>query len=142
MRRASVCAKVRLQIHHPLIGLNRVAQFSLLHQRIAEKTVIKAESALLDETPRQGFGFLEAMQILQHVRTQQHRFLALRIALFDAPRAFLGQFVEARVETFACLRNKRPTQLFEAKLKISPVANLLLQPGNFFIGAAIACLRR
>ena len=48
------------------------------------------------------------MQILQHVRTQQHRFLALRIALFDAPRALLGQFVETRVETFARLRDKRP----------------------------------
>ena len=48
------------------------------------------------------------MQILQHVRTQQHRFLALRIALFDAPRALLGQFVKTRVETFARLRNKRP----------------------------------
>ena len=55
------------------------------------------------------------MQILQHMRTQQHRFLALRVALFDAPRALLGQFVETRVEAFACLRNKRPTQLFEAR---------------------------
>ena len=55
------------------------------------------------------------MQILQHVRTQQHRFLALRIALFDAPRALLGQFVKTRVETFARLRNERPAQLFEAR---------------------------
>jgi hypothetical protein len=90
VRRAGVCAKVRLQIHHPLVCLNRVAQFPLLHQSIAQKTVVKAESPVLHETACQRFGFFKAMQILQHVCTQQHCFLALRIALFDAPRALLG----------------------------------------------------
>ena len=103
--------KVRLQIHHLLIGPNCVAQLSLLHQRIAEKTVIKAKSPLLDETPRQRFGFFEAMRILQHVRMQQRRFLALRIALFDAPCALLGQFVKTRVETSrAFTTNAQPSR--------------------------------
>src|SRR5262245_46338073 len=34
MRRASVCAKVRLQTHHSLIGCDSIRQFSLFHQRI------------------------------------------------------------------------------------------------------------
>jgi hypothetical protein len=108
VRCAGVCAKVRLQIHHLLICIDRVVQLSLLHQRIPQQTVIKAQSPLLDETPRQGFGFFKAMQILQHVRAQQHRFLALWIERFDRARALLGQFVEPRVEAFARLRDKRP----------------------------------
>ena len=142
MRRASVCAKVRLQIHHPLIGLYRVVQFPLFHQRIAEKTVIKAKSPLLDETPRQGFGFFKAMQILQHMRPQQHRFLALRIALFDAPRALLGKFVEAWVETFASLRHERPAESVEPEFNISALTNPLLKLGNLSVGATLAGLRR
>ena len=82
------------------------------------------------------------MQILQHVRTQQHRFLALRLALFNQTRALLSQFVEARVETFACFRDKGPAELFDPELNISAAANLLLQPGNFPVDAAIAGLRR
>jgi hypothetical protein len=142
VRRASVRAKVGFQIHHALICLNRIAQFPLLHQRIAQKTIVKAESSLMDETACQHFGFFKAMQILKHVRTQQRRLLALRIALFDRARALLGQFVKTRVETFARLRNKRPAELFEAGLKTPSVANLLLEPGNFLVGTAIAGVRR
>lgn len=138
VRRAGVCVKVGLQIHHPLISLDRVVQLSLLHQRIAQKPVVEAESSLLDETPRHRFRFLKAMQILQHVRIQQHRFLTLRIAFFNASRALLGQFVKTRVETFARFGNKRPAKLFKPRLKIPPAANLLLEPGNFFVGAAVA----
>jgi hypothetical protein len=112
----------------------------LLHQGIAQKCVVKTESSLIDEMPRERFGFLKAMQILQHVRTQQHRFLALRIALLDALRALLGQFVKTRIETFARFRNKRPPDLFKPKLKIPSVANLLLEPGNFPVEGAIARL--
>src|SRR5262249_39660694 len=105
-------------------------------------TVIKTQSSLTDESPRQGFGFFETMQILQHVRAQQHRFLALRIALFDAQRALLGQFVKTRIETLACLRNKRPAELFHAKLEIPCSTDLLLKPRNFFVGATVARLGR
>ena len=66
------------------------------------------------------------------MRTQQHRFVAFGIALFDAARALLGQFVDPWIETFARLRDKRPAELFERKLKIPSVPNLLLEPGNFF----------
>jgi hypothetical protein len=82
------------------------------------------------------------MQILQHVRTQQHRFLALGIAFFHAPRALLGQFVEPWVETFARFGNKRPAELFEPKLKIPSVTNLLLEPGNFPVVTAVSRLWR
>jgi hypothetical protein len=126
VRCAGVCAKVGLQIHHALISLDRVAQFPLLHQHIAQKTVVKAEAPLLDEVACQRFGFFKAMQILQHVCPQHHRFLALRIALFDRGRALLGLFVKPRVETFARLCYKRPAELFEPKLKIPAITNLLL----------------
>jgi len=66
----------------------------------------------------------------------------LRIALFDAPRALLGQFVKTRVETFARLGNKRPAELFEPELDVPAAANLLLEPGNFSIGMTVARQRR
>src|SRR4030095_11313462 len=121
--------------------LDRVLQLSLLHQRIAQKPIVKAQSSLLDETPRQRFRFLKTMEILQHMRAQQSRFLALWIAFFDAPRALLGRFVKTRVETFAGLRHQRHAELFKPKLKIPSVANLLLKSGNLFVYVAVANLR-
>src|SRR6058998_1640814 len=66
----SISLKIGLQIHHLLISLSGVVQLPLLHQRIAQKPVIKAESSLVHEATRQRLGFFEAMQILQHVPAQ------------------------------------------------------------------------
>ena len=81
------------------------------------------------------------MQILQHVRLQQHRFLTLRIALFYRERALLGQFVKTRVETFARLSDKRPAESLEPQFDISAIANPLLELGNFSVGRTIARVR-
>ena len=66
------------------------------------------EGALRRAPELTGFDPALWQKILQHVRTQQHRFLALRISQLDLARALLGQFVKTRVEAFARLRDKRP----------------------------------
>ena len=81
------------------------------------------------------------MQILQHVRLQQHRFLTLRIALFYRERALLGQFVKPWVETFARFSHERPAKSLEPAFDISAIADPLLKLGNFFVDAAIAPVR-
>src|SRR6266700_6452224 len=143
MRGTRVGVQVRLQIHHLLIRVNRVVQPALLHQSVAQKTVVKAKPSLLDQPSRQRFGLFEAMQVLQYMPAQQHhRFLALRIAFLDAERALLSELVKTRVETFTRLGYERPAELFESEFRIPAVANLLLEAANFPVGAAVACLRR
>ena len=115
----------------------------MLHQSVAQKTVVKAKPSLLDQPSRQRFGLFEAMQVLQYMPAQQHhRFLALRIAFLDAERALLSELVKTRVETFTRLGHERPAELFESEFRILAVANLLLEAANFPVSPAVACLRR
>src|SRR5947208_7329771 len=60
----SITLKIGLQIHHLLISLSGVVQLPFLHQRIAQKPVIKAESSLVHESTGQRIVIIESMHIL------------------------------------------------------------------------------
>ena len=63
----------RLEIDHLLILLGSLCQTALLHQNVAQQSVIENKLALGGQPACDLFRFLKPMELVQHMTAQQER---------------------------------------------------------------------
>ena len=129
-----------LQIDHPLIGGGGLVEASLLHQRVAEQSVVEDDGAPGDEIAGDVLRLLELVQLVEDVAAQQQggRFTGMRD--LQTGRNGFGQRVVTGVAGHSGARDVQITEPFERCSRIGPAPGVL--PGLLDLrGKSVLSLR-
>jgi hypothetical protein len=95
------------------LGAATLAEATLLHQRVTEKTPVEVEAAHVHELAGQRLGLVEAVQRVEHVTEQQKGLGAVWCSRRHASAALLGERPVARVVAPTRLGGEQPAESLE-----------------------------
>ena len=133
--------QVGTQVDHFLTGTGSLVQFALLHQNVAKQAKIERQPTLSNERASERLGLFETVKIVEHMAAQEHSFRTAGMGCLQACSALFGEFVVARIKTFAGLGDKSPAEPLDGHVTILPLADLFLHVDDFLVDPASSGMR-